>query len=206
MQPFTRIEAIAAPLAMANVDTDKILAGQFLKTITREGLGEKLFWSLRQNPDFVLNRSPWNEAKILVTLDNFGCGSSREHAPWALLDFGIRAIIAPSFADIFYNNCFKNGILPVELNETVVLQLLRLASDPARAQIAVDLENQLANPDGGPSIRFQVDPRRRSDLLNGVDEIDKAIQQASQIEQFENQARSIAPWISPIDLQLAEAQ
>jgi len=206
MQPFTRIEAIAAPLAMANVDTDKILAGQFLKTITREGLGEKLFWSLRQNPDFVLNRSPWNEAKILVTLDNFGCGSSREHAPWALLDFGIRAIIAPSFADIFYNNCFKNGILPVELNETVVLQLLRLASDPARAQIAVDLENQLVTPDGGPSIRFQVDPRRRSDLLNGVDEIDKAIQQASQIEQFENQARSIAPWISPIDLQLAEAQ
>lgn len=199
MQPFIRLDAIAAPFPMSNVDTDKILAAQFLKTITREGLGEKLFWSLRQNPEFVLNRTPWDKAGILVALDNFGCGSSREHAPWALLDFGIRCVIAPSFADIFYNNCIKNGILPVTINETVVRRILRLISDPHHARIIVDLENRTLTPSGCPSIRFEIEPGHRQDLLEGVDEIGKSLQSDSQIAAYEARRTKEAPWITPID-------
>lgn len=202
MQPFSRLTAIAAPLPMANVDTDKILAGRFLKTTTRQGLGDKLFWSLRQEPDFVLNRAPWNAAGILLALDNFGCGSSREHAPWALLDFGIRCVIASSIADIFYNNCFKNGILPITLPDPVVRQLMRVASDPATARITVDLVAQTVEPVGGPAIRFKVDARRKEDLLGGVDEIGRAMGREADIEGFERRRKHDQPWIDDIDMAL----
>lgn len=202
MQPFTRLTAIAAPLPLANVDTDKILAGRFLKTISRQGLGEKLFWSMRQEPDFILNRAPWDRAGILIALDNFGCGSSREHAPWALLDFGIRCIIAPSIADIFYNNCFKNGILPIALPEPVVRRLVRLTADPATAQITVDLAAQTVEPCGGPAIRFQVDARRKQDLLTGVDEIGRAMDREAEIAAFELWQRDERPWVADIDAAL----
>ncbi len=200
MEPLTRIEAIAAPLPVANVDTDKILAGRFLKTTTREGLGEKLFWTLRQDQGFILNRAPWNEAGILIALDNFGCGSSREHAPWALLDFGIRCIIAPSFADIFYNNCFKNGMLPIALNDTVVRRLMQLVSNPDTAMVTIDLKSQLVTPSGGPSIRFEIDHGRKQDLLKGVDEISRSMQMETQIAAYEHQRSIEAPWIEGIDL------
>lgn len=200
MQPFTSLDAIAAPLPLANVDTDKILAGRYLKTITREGLGDKLFWSLRQEPDFVLNCAPWNNAGILVTLDNFGCGSSREHAPWALLDFGIRCIIAPSIADIFYNNCFKNGILPVVLPSEHVRHLIDLASNPATARMTVDLVTQTVAPADGSIIVFNVDTRRKEDLLNGVDEISRAIGEEVKISAFEARRQSERPWVADIDM------
>ncbi len=202
MQPFTRLTAVAAPLPLTNVDTDKILAGRFLKTITRQGLGEKLFWTMRQEPDFMLNRAPWDKAGILVALDNFGCGSSREHAPWALLDFGIRCIIAPSIADIFYNNCFKNGILPVMLPGPVVNRLIRLASDPATAEMTVDLAAQTVEPAGGPAIRFRVDARRKQDLLAGVDEIGRAMEREDDIAAFEARRRRERPWVADIDMAL----
>ena len=167
-----------------------------------QGLGDKLFWSLRQEPDFVLNRAPWNAAGILVALDNFGCGSSREHAPWALLDFGIRCVIAPSIADIFYNNCFKNGILPVELPEPVVRQLMRLASDSATARMTVDLVAQTVEPVGGPAIRFKVDARRKEDLLGGVDEIGRAMGREEDIVAFERHRKQDLSWIPDIDMAL----
>jgi 3-isopropylmalate/(R)-2-methylmalate dehydratase small subunit len=200
MRPFIKLDAIAAPLPIANVDTDKILAGRFLKTITREGLGSKLFWTLRQDPMFVLNRAPWDKAGILVALDNFGCGSSREHAPWALLDFGIRCVIAPSIADIFYNNCFKNGILPITLLEPVVRRLLELVSEPETANITVDLAAQTVKPAGGPAILFHIDPHRKADLLDGVDEIGRAMEQDGMIQAFEARRRDEAPWITDINL------
>ncbi|BBD98418.1 3-isopropylmalate dehydratase small subunit [Sphingobium amiense] len=202
MERFTRLSAVAAPLPMSNVDTDKILAGRFLKTTKRQGLGDKLFWSLRQEPDFILNRAPWDRAGILIALENFGCGSSREHAPWAMLDFGIRCVIAPSIADIFYNNCFKNGILPITLPETVVRRLMRVVSDPATAHMSVDLVAQTVEPAGGPAIRFQVDARRKQDLLAGVDEIARATDRAPDIEAYEAWRRKERPWIADIDLAL----
>lgn len=198
MQPFRRIDAIAAPLPMENVDTDKILAGRFLKTISREGLGEKLFWSLRQDPQFVLNRAPWDKAEILVALDNFGCGSSREHAPWALLDFGIRCIIAPSFADIFHNNCIKNGILPVTLDAPVVHHLISLLADPEQSGMIVDLETQTVVAGDGLSLCFEIDPAQRRDLLDGSDEIDKSLRYDASIASFEACRSEQAPWITPI--------
>jgi 3-isopropylmalate/(R)-2-methylmalate dehydratase small subunit len=200
VQPFIRLSAVAAPLPMANIDTDKILAGRFLKTTTRLGLGDKLFWSLRQDPKFLLNHAPWNAARILVALDNFGCGSSREHAPWALLDFGIRCIIAPTIADIFYNNCFKNGILPITLPEPVVRRLLRLTSDPLTATLTVDLAAQTVEPAGGPAIRFNVDGRRKRDLLDGVDEIERALGKESEITSFETRRQRDWPWLEDIGL------
>ena len=184
MKRFTRLEAVAAPLPMINVDTDMIIPKQFLKTIKRSGLGESLFFEMRydddggEKPDFVLNREPYRKAQILIAGDNFGCGSSREHAPWALLDFGIRCVVAPSFADIFYNNCFKNGILPIVLPREQVDPLMALAGRPEGAVLSVDLDRQeITKPDGG-AIPFDVDPFRKSCLLGGLDEIGLTLQKA----------------------------
>jgi 3-isopropylmalate/(R)-2-methylmalate dehydratase small subunit len=200
MQPFVRLDAIAAPLPIANVDTDKILAGRFLKTISRAGLGDKLFWSLRQDPHFVLNHAPWDKSGILVSHDNFGCGSSREHAPWALLDFGIRCIIAPSIADIFYNNCFKNGILPIILPQAQVAQLIVNASDASTARMTVDLAAQTIDSASQPTIHFEVEPRRKADLLDGVDEIDRSLREELSISAYETRHRKAQPWIGEIGI------
>ncbi len=200
MEKFTRLTGVAAPLPMVNVDTDMIIPKQFLKTIQRTGLGRNLFDEMRydddgrENPDFVLNRPGYREAKILVAGDNFGCGSSREHAPWALLDFGIRCVIAPSFADIFYNNCFKNGILPIVLPQEGVDKLLDDASRGANATITVDLESQeISGPDGG-TIAFEVDPFRKHCLLNGLDDIGLTMEKADAIADFEKAHGARAPW------------
>lgn len=199
VQPFTHLDAIAAPLPLANVDTDKILAGRFLKTISRDGLGEKLFWTLRQDPAFVLNRAPWREAGILIALDNFGCGSSREHAPWALLDFGIRCVIAPSIADIFYNNCFKNGILPIVLPEDEVMRVMDLAQEPATARLNVNLPAQTIDPVCGPPIHFDIDARRKRDLIDGVDEIGDTLTKIDAIRDQQRQTEHSRPWL--VDIQ-----
>jgi 3-isopropylmalate/(R)-2-methylmalate dehydratase small subunit len=177
MQKFTVLTAVAAPLPIVNVDTDMIIPKQFLKTIKRTGLGSSLFFEMRfredgsENPEFVLNQPAWRKAEILVAGDNFGCGSSREHAPWALLDFGIRCVIAPSFADIFYNNCFKNGILPIALPQAEVDKLMDDARRGANATVTVDLAKQeIRGPDGGV-IRFEIDPFRTHCLINGLADI-----------------------------------
>lgn len=185
MQPFTQLHAVAAPLPLENVDTDKILPGRFLKTITRQGLGRYVFWSLRQDTDFVLNQRPWDRAGILITLDNFGCGSSREHAPWALLDFGIRCIIAPTMADIFYNNCFKNGILPILLRKCRVEYLMSLASNSKTALMSVDLQRQKLSLFDGSSLHFDIDFRRKQDLLHGVDDIARTMTLVQSISEYE---------------------
>jgi 3-isopropylmalate/(R)-2-methylmalate dehydratase small subunit len=201
MQPFTTLSGVAAPLAMVNVDTDMIIPKQFLKTIKRTGLKDALFFEARNNPDgsvnpdFVLNRTAYKEAKILVSGANFGCGSSREHAPWALLDFGIRCVIAPSYADIFYNNCFKNGILPIILPQEDVDQLMQDASSGANAVIAIDLENQeIEHPDGG-KIAFEIDPFRKQCLLNGWDDISLTLKNEQKISNFESSREQSQPWL-----------
>jgi 3-isopropylmalate/(R)-2-methylmalate dehydratase small subunit len=201
MQPFTTLSGVAAPLAMVNVDTDMIIPKQFLKTIKRTGLKDALFFEARNNPDgsvnpdFVLNRAAYKEAKILVSGANFGCGSSREHAPWALLDFGIRCVIAPSYADIFYNNCFKNGILPIILPQEDVDQLMQDASSGANAVIAIDLENQkIERPDGG-KIAFEIDPFRKQCLLNGWDDISLTLKNEQKISNFESSREQSQPWL-----------
>lgn len=181
MQPFERLVGVAASLPLVNIDTDKILAGQFLKTTSRAGLGVHLFHAMRydgsgrERADFILNQDPWRRASILIAGENFGCGSSREHAPWALLDFGIRCIIAPSFADIFYNNCFKNGILPVVLGEEAVETLKAAASDPASARMTIDLPRQTVTSSNGEAFTFDVDPDRKQALLEGRDEIGQSL-------------------------------
>ncbi|HET9019331.1 MAG TPA: 3-isopropylmalate dehydratase small subunit, partial [Acetobacteraceae bacterium] len=181
MDKFTTLTAIAAPLPMANVDTDKIIPARFLKTIKRTGLGVHLFDSLRydengaERPDFVLNREPYRKAQIVVAFENFGCGSSREHAPWALLDFGIRCVIAPDFADIFHNNCFKNGILPVRLPRAVCETLMADAQMGGNARLTVDLERQVVVRPNGEEIRFEIDPFRRHLLLEGLDDIGQTL-------------------------------
>ncbi len=182
MEKFTKLSGIAAPLPMINVDTDMIIPKQFLKTIKRTGLGKHLFDEMRyepdgtEKPDFVLNKPAYRKAQILVAGANFGCGSSREHAPWALLDFGIRCVIAPSFADIFYNNCFKNGILPIPLPQEEIDKLMDDAERGANAIVAVDLEKQeITGPDGG-RIHFDMDPFRKHCLLNGLDDIGLTLQ------------------------------
>ncbi|MGQ9366829.1 3-isopropylmalate dehydratase small subunit [Azospirillum sp. ST 5-10] len=202
MEKFTVLTGVAAPLPMINVDTDMIIPKQFLKTIKRTGLGKHLFDEMRYTPDgkevdgFVLNRPAYRGAKILVAGDNFGCGSSREHAPWALLDFGIRCVIAPSFADIFFNNCFKNGILPIKLPKEQVDLLLDDAARGANAVITVDLEKQvITGPDGG-SIPFDVDPFRKNCLLNGLDDIGLTLQQVAAIDSFEAGRRTQQPWLA----------
>jgi 3-isopropylmalate/(R)-2-methylmalate dehydratase small subunit len=201
MQPFTTLSGVAAPLPMVNVDTDKIIPKQFLKTIVRTGLGKALFYELRtnldgsENPDFVLNRSAYRHAKILVAGANFGCGSSREHAPWALLDFGIRCVIAPSFADIFYNNCFKNGILPIALPQAEVDKLMDDAERGANAIVSVDLEKQeIRGPDGGV-IHFEIDPFRKQCLLNGWDDIGLTLKNEKKISDFEARQHQSQPWL-----------
>tara|TARA_A100001391_G_scaffold202225_1_gene191243 strand:+ start:3415 stop:4038 length:624 start_codon:yes stop_codon:yes gene_type:complete len=198
MTPFDRLTGIAAPLPLSNVDTDKILAGRFLKTISREGLGDALFWTLRQNPDFVLNRHPWSNAEILISLDNFGCGSSREHAPWALLDFGFRCIIAAGFADIFYNNCFKNGILPVVLPASHVDRLMLLANDAAMAEMTIDLPSQSITLSNGERIAFDIDPKRKDDLLLGVDDIARSLTYADEISAHEQRISLSEAWLDQV--------
>lgn len=191
MQPFTTLTGIAAPLPMINVDTDMIIPKQFLKTIERTGLGKNLFDELRHNEDgsdkldFILNRAPWTSAQILVTGANFGCGSSREHAPWALLDFGLRCIIAPSFADIFFGNCFKNGILPITLPQDQVDQLMRVAE--AGQPLTIALEQQEITAPDGQAYSFTIDSFRKHCLLNGLDEIGLTLEHQTDISQFEQQ-------------------
>ena len=201
MQPFTKLTAIAAPLPMMNVDTDKIIPAKWLKTIQRTGLGSALFEAMRyledgsEHPEFVLNREPWRNAQILIAGDNFGCGSSREHAPWALLDFGIRCVIAPSFADIFYNNCFKNGILPIKVSKEIIAKLMDDASRGSNAVIEVDLEKQeIKGPDGG-TVRFEIDAFRKHCLLNGLDDIGLTMEKKSEIDDFERRQREDQPWL-----------
>ena len=201
MQKFDKLTGVAAPLPMINIDTDMIIPKQFLKTIKRSGLGKNLFDELRyepdgrEKPDFVLNRPAYRKAQILVAGDNFGCGSSREHAPWALLDFGIRCIIATSFADIFYNNCFKNGILPIRLQRDQVDKLMDDASRGANAVVSIDLaEQSIAGPDGG-RIPFEIDPFRKHCLLNGLDDIGLSLEKAASIDAFEARRQHAQPWL-----------
>jgi 3-isopropylmalate/(R)-2-methylmalate dehydratase small subunit len=200
MEKFTVLEGVAAPLKLVNVDTDKIIPKQYLKTIKRTGLGKGLFAELRykddgsENPGFVLNQPAYRKAKILVAGDNFGCGSSREHAPWALLDFGIRCVISTSFADIFYNNCFKNGILPITVSPEDLAKLFEDAERGANATLTVDLAKQeIRGPDGG-TIKFDLDPFRKHCLLNGLDDIGLTMEKKSKIESFEKQAAGKRPW------------
>ncbi|CCG41073.1 3-isopropylmalate dehydratase small subunit [Magnetospirillum molischianum] len=201
MDKFTVLTGVAAPLPMINVDTDMIIPKQFLKTIKRTGLGKNLFDEMRYTPDgkevadFVLNKAAYRSASILVSGANFGCGSSREHAPWAILDFGIRCVIAPSFADIFYNNCFKNGILPIKLPQEQVDKLMDDANRGANAVVTVDLNKQvITGPDGG-SIHFDIDPFRKHCLLNGLDDIGLTLQRDAHIASFEEKRRQSYPWL-----------
>ena len=200
MDKFTTLTGVAAPLPIVNVDTDMIIPKQFLKTIKRTGLGKGLFAELRyredgsENPDFVLNKPAYRNAKILVAGDNFGCGSSREHAPWALLDFGIRCVISTSFADIFYNNCFKNGILPVAVSPEDIEKLFDDAERGANATLTIVLEKQeIYGPDGG-TLSFEIDASRKHCLLNGLDDIGLTMEKASAIEAYERKLAE-RPWI-----------
>ena len=200
MQPFQELTGVAAPLPILNVDTDMIIPKDYLKTIKRTGLGVGLFANLRyredgsENEEFVLNRPAYREAEILVAGDNFGCGSSREHAPWALLDFGIRCVISTSFADIFYNNCFKNGILPICVTQAELDSLLRDAEKGANARLAVDLRSQEIRRPDGETIRFAIDPFRKHCLLNGLDDIGLTLECESDITGFEGRLAADRPW------------
>jgi 3-isopropylmalate/(R)-2-methylmalate dehydratase small subunit len=201
MTPFTTLTGIAAPLPLINVDTDMIIPKQFLKTIQRSGLGKNLFDEMRYDTsgneiaDFVLNRPAYRDAEILVAGDNFGCGSSREHAPWALLDFGIRCVIAPSFADIFFNNCFKNGILPIALPQEEVDLLMKDAENGANARLTVNLANQTITRPDGSTISFEVDAFKKHCLLNGLDDIGLTMEKAAAIDSFEKSAAVQRPWV-----------
>ncbi len=210
MEKFTPFEGIVAPLDRANVDTDAIIPKQFLKSIERTGFGPNLFDEWRYldrgepgmdnrrrplNPDFVLNQPRYQGAQILLARDNFGCGSSREHAPWALLDYGFRAVIAPSFADIFYNNCFKNGLLPIVLDGAVVDELFREVAAQPGYRLKVDLEAQQVVTPAGVAHRFQVDPFRKRCLLEGLDDIGLTLQHADAIRAYEARRREEAPWL-----------
>ena len=201
MKKFTTLTGVAAPMKQINVDTDMIIPKQFLKTIKRSGLGANLFDEMRflddgsENPDFVLNKPAYRDTEILVAGDNFGCGSSREHAPWALLDFGIRCVISTSFADIFYNNCFKNGILPIRVSPEDLEKLMDDAERGANARLTVDLEAQtIAGPDGG-SIAFEMDPFRKRCLLEGLDDIGQTMEKTTAIEDFEGKRAASQPWL-----------
>ena len=201
MDKFTKITGVAAPMPLVNIDTDMIIPKQFLKTILRTGLGKNLFDEMRYDldgkeiADFVLNRPAYRKAQIIIAGENFGCGSSREHAPWALLDFGIRVVIAPSFADIFFNNCFKNGILPIVLPQSEVDKLMDDAERGANAVLSIDLESQtIKGPDGG-EIAFEVDAFKKDCLLNGLDDIGLTMQKAVAIDAFESKYGASAPWL-----------
>ena len=201
MEAFKRIEAVALPLATINIDTDQVVPGRYLQKPRSDNFGNYLFRDLRlradgtENPDFALNRPEWRASRIIVAGRNFGCGSSREAAVYALADFGIRCVIAPSFADIFYNNCFKNGILPIELPQADVDKLMDDAERGANAVINVDLEKQeIRGPDGG-CIKFEIDPFRKHCMLNGLDEIGLTLQHADKIKAFEAKRRQQQPWL-----------
>ena len=201
MEKFTKVTGVAAPMPLINIDTDMIIPKLFLKTIHRSGLGKNLFDEMRYNedgseiPDFVLNQPAYRNSQIIVAGDNFGCGSSREHAPWALLDFGIRVVISTSFADIFFNNCFKNGILPIILPQEDIDKLMDDASRGSNAVVSVDLENQvITGPDGG-TIEFTVDAFKKHCLLNGLDDIGLTLQKSDAIDAFEKQYGAATPWV-----------
>ena len=201
MDSFTNLTGIAAPMPLVNIDTDMIIPKQFLKTIKRSGLGRNLFDEMRYDregneiADFVLNRPAYRQAQILVAGDNFGCGSSREHAPWALLDFGIRCVISTSFADIFYNNCFKNGILPVTLPAEAVAHLMKDAEKGANARIMIDLPTQTVTAADGTVFAFDIDPFKKHCLINGLDDIGLSLEKVSAIDAYEAQARTQRPWL-----------
>jgi 3-isopropylmalate/(R)-2-methylmalate dehydratase small subunit len=201
MQKFTKLTGVAAPMPMINIDTDMLIPKQFLKTITRSGLGKSLFFEMRYDdngkelPDFVLNQKPYRQAEILVAGDNFGCGSSREHAPWALQDFGIRAVIAPSFADIFFGNCYKNGMLPIVLpQEQVDILLADAAGDNTRV-ITIDLPNQKVIRANGESFSFEINPTSKTQLVEGLDEIGQTMMRNAEIAGFEQRQHLSQPWL-----------
>lgn len=201
MEKFDKLSGVAAPLPIINIDTDMIIPKQYLKTIQRTGLGTGLFSEMRYNEDgstnedFVLNKAAYKDASILVAGDNFGCGSSREHAPWALLDYGIRCVISTSFADIFYNNCFKNGILPIVVSQDDLDKLMDDANRGANATMSVDLETQeISGPDGG-TIAFDIDPFRKHCMMNGLDDIGLTMEKASNIDSFEADLSKSRPWV-----------
>jgi 3-isopropylmalate/(R)-2-methylmalate dehydratase small subunit len=201
MQKFTKLTGVAAPLPMINIDTDMIIPKQFLKTITRSGLGKSLFFEMRYDddgkelPEFVLNQKPYRNTEILVAGDNFGCGSSREHAPWALQDFGIRAVIAPSFADIFFGNCYKNGMLPVVLpQEQIDILLADAAGDNTRV-LTIDLPNQKVVRANGESFHFDINPTSKHQLVEGLDEIGQTMLRAGEIDSFEKKQHAAQPWL-----------
>ncbi len=201
MDKFTTLSGVAAPMPLVNIDTDMIIPKQYLKTIQRAGLGKNLFAEMRYNndgsdiEDFVLNQPAYRSAQILVAGDNFGCGSSREHAPWALADFGIRCVISTSFADIFYNNCFKNGILPIQVSQDELEKLLDDADRGSNATMTIDLPSQeIKGPDGG-TIKFEIDPFRKHCLLNGLDEVGLTLQKADKVESFEDKQKLSQPWL-----------
>tara|TARA_B100000674_G_scaffold87867_1_gene60904 strand:- start:742 stop:1347 length:606 start_codon:yes stop_codon:yes gene_type:complete len=201
MDKFTKLRGVAAPLNMINIDTDKLIPKQFLKTIKRTGLGKHLFNEMRFNEDgsekqdFVLNKSAYREASIIVAGDNFGCGSSREHAPWALLDFGIKCVISTSFADIFYNNCFKNGILPIVVNKQQLDQLMDDAENGANAVLDVDLEAQEIVRPSGEKVTFEIDEFRKHCLINGLDDIGLTMEKEENIDDFEKRRAAEQPWV-----------
>ena len=201
MDKFTKLRGVAAPLNMINIDTDKLIPKQFLKTIKRTGLGKHLFNEMRFNEDgsekqdFVLNKSAYREASIIVAGDNFGCGSSREHAPWALLDFGIKCVISTSFADIFYNNCFKNGILPIVVNKQQLDQLMDDAENGANAVLDVDLEAQEIMRPSGEKVTFEIDEFRKHCLINGLDDIGLTMEKDENIDNFEKRRAAEQPWV-----------
>lgn len=201
MDKFTKLDSVAAPMRMINIDTDRIIPKQFLKTIERSGLGKFLFNDMRynedgsDNPDFVLNQASYKGAEIIVGGDNFGCGSSREHAPWALLDFGIRCVISSSFADIFFNNCFKNGVLPIMVSPEELEELMGDAEKGGNARLTVDLESQTITRPDGSEVRFEVEPFRKHCLLEGLDDIGLTLQHDTAIDDFESKQRSGQPWL-----------
>lgn len=202
MDKFETMTSVAAPMNMINVDTDMIIAKQYLKTIARTGLGKHLFSEMRyddqgnENPDFVLNQPAYRNAEVLVADENFGCGSSREHAPWALLDFGIKCVIAPSFADIFYNNCFKNGILPIKLPKEDWEKVMDDADRGANAKLTIDLEAQtITGPDGG-TVSFEIDPFRKKCLLEGLDDVGLTLTNEEKIDSFEGDRERSTPWMT----------
>ena len=200
MQPFNRLDAKVAPLPLANIDTDQIIPKQFLKTVEREGLGKGLFYDFRfdfdgkEKPDFVLNQSAYKGVKVLIAGDNFGCGSSREHAPWALMDFGVRCVISSSFADIFFNNCFQNGLLPVVLKPDEVHALMAEAKGGNHV-FSVDLESQTVTAPSGHTFRFEIDPTRKAKMLKGLDSIGETLQAAPDIDVYEMKRALAQPWL-----------
>ncbi len=201
MEKFTKLEAVAAPLRMVNVDTDMIIPADYLKTLKRTGLSEGLFSRIRRrpdgslDPDFPLNKPAYKNAKILVAGDNFGCGSSREHAPWALMDAGIRCVISTQFGDIFYNNCFKNGLLPIKVSKEDLEKLFDDAERGANATLSIDLEKQeIRGPDGGV-VKFDIDPHRKHCLLNGLDDIGLTKLKQSKIDSYEQKIKAARPWV-----------